>query len=72
MSGYNALDSIMGKGWDVKPLCADMVDCHFKFVTLLTVYLDKKHFTLKLSFSYSEAPFSVGPGYWDKYKALLL
>lgn len=40
------LDGIMGKGWDVKPLRADMGDCHFKFVTLLTVYLSIKHFPL--------------------------
>ena len=66
------LDSLMGMGWDVKPLRADVGDCHFKFVTLLTVYLDKKHFTLKFPFSYSEAPFSMGPDYRDKCKALLM
>ena len=52
-SGYGLLDSIMGKGWDVKPLRADVADCHFKFVTSLTVYLDKKNFNIKFSFSYS-------------------
>ena len=72
VGGYNVLDGIMGKGWDVKPLRADVADCHFKFVTLLTVYLDKKHFTIKFSFSYSEAPFSMGPDYRDKCKALLM
>ena len=45
---------------------------HLKFVTLLTVYLDKKHFTLTFSFLYSEAPFSMGPDYRDKCKALLM
>ena len=49
-------------GWDVKPLCADVGDCHFRFVTLLTVYLDKKHFTLT----------SMGPDYREKCKALLM
>ena len=46
VGGYSLLDGIMGKGWDVKPLRADVADCHFKFVTSLTVYLDRKHFTL--------------------------
>ena len=32
----------------------------------LTVYLDRKHFTLKFSFSYSEAPFSLSPDYREK------
>ena len=50
-SGYGLLDSIMGKGWDLKPLRADVADCHFKFVTSLTVYLDKKNFNIKFSFS---------------------
>jgi len=72
VGGYNVLDSLMGMGWDVKPLRADVEDCHFKFVTLLTVYLDKKHFTIKFSFSYSEAPFPMGPDYRDKCKALLM
>ena len=72
VGGYNVLDSIMGKGWDVKPLRADVGDCHFKFVTLLTVYLDKKNFNLKFSFSYSEVPFSLGLDYRDKCKALLM
>lgn len=66
------LDSIMGKGWDVNSLRADVGDCHFKFVTLFTVYLDKKYFNLKFSFSYSEAPFSLGLDYRDKCKALLM
>ena len=66
VGGYSLLDGIMGKGWDVKPLCADVADCHFKFVTSLTVYLDRKHFTLKFSFSYSEAPFSLSPDYREK------
>ena len=70
VGGYGLLDSIMGKGWDVKPLRADVADCHFKFVTSLTIYLDKKHFTLKFSFSYSEAPFSLSPNYREKCKAL--
>ena len=60
----------MGKGWDVKPLRADVTDCHFKFVTLLTIYLDKKNFTLKFSFSYSEAPFPLSSDYREKCKAL--
>ena len=72
VGGYNVLDSLMGMGWDVKPLHADVEDCHFKFVTLLTVYLDKKHFTIKFSFSYSEAPFPMGPDYRNKCKALLM
>ena len=71
VGGYNVLDGIMGKGWDVKPLRADVADCHFKFVTVLNVYLDKKHFTLNVSFSYSEAPFAMVPDYRDKCKALL-
>jgi len=62
----------MGKGWDVKSLRGDVADCHFKFVTLLTVYLDKKNFTLKFSFSYSEAPFPFGLDYREKCKALSL
>ena len=33
VGGYSLLDGIMGKGWDVKPLRADVADCHFKFVT---------------------------------------
>lgn len=49
-SGYSLLDNLMGKGWDVKSLRGDVADCHFKFVTLLTVYLDKK--TLLLSFHF--------------------
>ena len=40
--GYSLLDNLMGKGWDVKSLRGDVADCHFKFVTLLTDYLDKK------------------------------
>ena len=47
-SEYGILDSVMGKGWDVKPLCADVADCHFKFVTSLTVYLDKKNCNIKI------------------------
>ena len=50
VGGYSLLDGIMGKGWDVKPLRADVADRHFKFVTSLTVYLDQKHFTLKFHF----------------------
>ena len=71
-SGYSLLDNLMGKGWDVKSLRRDVADCHFKFVTLLTVYLDKKNLTLKFSFSYSEAPFPFGPDYREKCKALAL
>ena len=71
-SGYSLLDNLMGKGWDVKSLRGDVTDCHFKFVTLLTVYLDKKNFTLKFSFSYSEAPFPFGPDYREKCRALSL
>ena len=70
--GYSLLDNLMGKGWDVKSLRGDVADCHFKFVTLLTDYLDKKNFTLKFSFSYSKAPFPFGPDYRDKCKALSL
>ena len=68
-SGYGLLDSIVGKGWDVKPLRADVADCHFKFVTSLTVYLDKKNFNIKFSLSYSEAPFSFSQDYRQKCKA---
>lgn len=50
-SGYSLLDNLMGKGWDVKSLRGDVADCHFKFVTLLTVYLDKNK-TLLLSFHF--------------------
>ena len=71
-SGYSLLDNLMGRGWDVKSLRRDVADCHFKFVTLLTVYLDKKNFTLKFSFSYSEAPFPFCPDYREKCKALSL
>lgn len=70
VGGYSLLDGIMGRGWDVKPLHADVADCHFKFVTSLTVYLDRKHFTLKFSISYSKAPFSLSPDYREKCKAL--
>ena len=70
-SGYSLLDSLMGKGWDVKALRADVANCHFKFVTLLTVYLERKNFTLKFSFSYSEAPFPFCPAYREKCKALM-
>ena len=69
-SGYSLLDSLMGKGWDVKPLRADVANCHFKFVTLLTVYLERENFTLKFSFLYSEAPFPLCPDYREKCKAL--
>ena len=44
VGGYSVLDSIMGKGWDVKPLRSDVDNCHFKYVSLFTVYLDKKNF----------------------------
>ena len=50
VGGYSLLDGIMGRGWDVKPLHANVADCHFKFVTSLTVYLDRKHFTLSFHF----------------------
>ena len=70
VGGYSVLDSIMGKGWDVKPLRSDVDNCHFKYVSLFTVYLDKKNFILKCSFSYSEAPFSLSPDYREKCKAL--
>ena len=40
--GYSLLDSPIERRWDVKPLCANVADCHFKFLTLLTIYLDKK------------------------------
>ena len=69
-SGYRLLDSIMGKGWDVKPSRADVADCHFKFVTSLTVYLDKKNLNIKFPFSYSEAPFSFSQDYREKCKVL--
>ena len=46
----------MGKGWDVKPLKSNVVDCHFKYVRKLSLYVDK-HYFLKFSFIYSEAPF---------------
>lgn len=68
MGGFYALDSLMGKGWDVKPLHADMGDCHFKFVTKLSIYLEKKHFTLK----FFKAPFSMCPNYRDRCKVLLI
>ena len=67
---YHLLDSIMGKGWDVQPECSDVDNCHFKYVSLFTVYLDKKNFILRCSFSYSEAPFSLSPDYRGKCKAL--
>lgn len=70
VGGYSVLDGIMGKGWDVKPLRTDVNNCHFKFVSLFIVYLDKKNFVLKCSFSYSEAPFSLSSDYRDKCKAL--
>ena len=70
VGGYSVLDSIMGKGWDVKPLRSDVDNCHFKYVSLFTVYLDKKNFILKCSFSYSAAPFSLSPDYRDKCRGL--
>ena len=56
--GFQGLDFVMGKGWDVKPLKASVVDSHFKYVRKLSLYVDK-HFFLKFSFSYSEAPFAL-------------
>ena len=69
--GFDILDNIMGKGWDVKPLKSNVIDCHFNFVTKLTVYLDRK-FLLKFSFSYAEAPFVLNDleNYREKCKSL--
>ena len=60
----------MGKGWDVNPRRIDVEDCHFKLVSVLTVYLDKNNFTLKCSFSYAEVPVHLSPDYREKCKAL--
>ena len=61
--GFQLLDSLCGKGWDVKPLRLDVSDCHFKFVRTATIYLDKKNLSIKFSFSFCEAPFCLGPDY---------
>ena len=54
----------------LKPSRADVADCHFKFVTSLTVYLDKKNLNIKFPFSCSEAPFSFSQDYREKCKVL--
>ncbi len=59
VGGY-VLDSLMGLDWDVKPLRGDVRDCHFKFVTLLTVYLDKR-ITLSSHCFVFRGFFSYGP-----------
>jgi hypothetical protein len=71
LGGFQMFDSLNGKGWDVKPLRSDVLDSHFKFVRSATVYLDKKNFTLKFSFSYSEAPFPLLNDYREKCCGLL-
>lgn len=72
VGGYNVLDGIMGKGWDVKLLCVDVVDCYFKFVILFIVYLDKKYFIIKFLFLYFEVFFFMGLDYRDKCKVLFM
>ena len=69
LGGYSHLDGLMEKGWDVKPLRINVSDCHFKYVTSLNVYLDKKNCSLKVSFSHSEAPFPLSSDHRDKCKA---
>lgn len=72
VGGYNVLDGIMGKGWDVKLLRVDVADCYFKFVILFIVYLDKKYFIIKFLFLYFEVFFFMGLDYRDKCKVLFM
>jgi len=50
VGGYSHLDGLMEKGWDVKPLCINVSDCHFKYLNSLYVYLAKKILLLKFHF----------------------
>lgn len=69
-SKLNLFDSEMGAQWDVKPLKPHVPGFFFKFVTSLTVYVDRKTFILKFNFSFAESTFTLGPDYRVSCKAL--
>ena len=51
-SHFYLLDSVMGAQWDVKQIKPDAPGFFFKFITSVTVYLDRKTFYLKFNFCY--------------------
>ena len=57
------LDSVMGTQWDVKQLRPDAPGFFFKFVTSLSVYVDKKTFTLKFNFTFAQSSFPLNRDY---------
>ena len=68
--GFDLLDSLLGRAWDVKPFRLDREDYHFKFVNE-RVFRRKSSFALKFSFCYCEASFPLSSdNYRDRCKTL--
>ena len=66
------LDLVMGAKWDIKPLKPNVPESFFKFITFATVFLDRKTFILKFSFTYAESTFPLDTNYRTTCQGLFL
>ena len=66
------LDLVMEAKWDVKLLKPNVPDSFFEFITTTTVFVDRKTFILKFSFTFAESAFPLDTNYCTSCQVLFL